>query len=295
MAFVTAAIIGGSIAAAGGIAKLGISLAGRKDRIEEQKAAKKEMAKMKNEYKSLDTSNLSAGFKNPYANMENTMEDLTVNQQQAQFEAQQNQQNQANIMQNLKGAAGGSGVAGLAQAMASQGQLASQKASASIGMQEAQNQQLASQQAARNQQLEAGGEQFAQQQRIAGAEKGRGLEYDKTSTLLGMSQQRTAAANAARQQASADQMSAVGSLVSAGTQIATAGMKMPKLPGGVNPTGVGSTGIGSIDMNQDSIPDYLTQGTNMGYNPKELYGVTGGQTGPSAFPKKKNLKINKNK
>ena len=218
MAFVTAAIIGGSIAAAGGIAKLGISLAGRKDRIEEQKAAKKEMAKMKNEYKSLDTSNLSAGFKNPYANMENTMEDLTVNQQQAQFEAQQNQQNQANIMQNLKGA------------MASQGQLASQKASASIGLQEAQNQQLASQQAARNQQLEAGGEQFAQQQRIAGAEKGRGLEYDKTSTLLGMSQQRTAAANAARQQASADQMSAVGSLASAGTQIATAGMNMPKLP-----------------------------------------------------------------
>ena len=41
--------------------------------------------------------------------------------------------------------------------------------------------------------------------------------------------------------------------------------------------------------------DYLTQGTNMGYNPNELYGVTGGQTGPSAFPKKKNLKINKNK
>ena len=41
MAFVTAAIIGGSIAAAGGLAKLGMSLGGRKGRIEEQKKSQR--------------------------------------------------------------------------------------------------------------------------------------------------------------------------------------------------------------------------------------------------------------
>jgi len=66
-------------------------------------------------------------------------------------------------------------------------------------------------------------------------------------------------------------------------------MKVPKLPGGG--TGVGTTGIGSIDINQDNMPDYLTQGTNV----DSMYGVSGGQIGPSAFPKKKDLKINKYK
>jgi hypothetical protein len=79
-------------------------------------------------------------FKNPFSNMENTFEDLTVNQQQAQFQAQQGNQQRANIMQGLKGAAGSSGIAGLAQAMANQGQLQTQQISASIGMQESQNQ-----------------------------------------------------------------------------------------------------------------------------------------------------------
>ena len=54
-------------------------------------------------------------IKNPYEGMENVYEDLTVNQQQAQFEAQQGMQQRANIMQGLRGAAGASGIAGLAQ------------------------------------------------------------------------------------------------------------------------------------------------------------------------------------
>ena len=43
-------------------------------------------------------------------------------------------------MQGLRGAAGGSGIAGLAQALANQGQLQTQRISASIGQQEAANQ-----------------------------------------------------------------------------------------------------------------------------------------------------------
>ena len=77
--------------------------------------------------------------KNAFEDMENPFEDLTVNTQQAEFEAQQNQQMQANIMSQMAGAAGGSGIAALAQSMANQGAIASQKASASIGAQEAAN------------------------------------------------------------------------------------------------------------------------------------------------------------
>jgi len=243
MSFAVVAIVGGAIAVAGGAAKLGVSLAGRRGRINEQRAAREEQRKMRKEYENLDTSNLAAGVRNPYQNLENVFEDLTVNQQQAQFQAQQFQQSQANIMQSLQGAAGGSGIAGLAQTLANQGLLSAQKSSASIGMQEAQNQRMAAQGAARVQQLEGQGEMYAEKMRQAGAREARGLEYQKTSTLFGMAQQREAAANEARRQAKADQMSAIGDLAQAGTDIATSYFDIPKLPSGVayktNAGGVG--------------------------------------------------------
>ncbi len=215
MSFIaTAAIVGGALTAAGGIAKLGIGLSGRKKRIAEQKAAKKEMDAMKSEYRNLDTSNLNAGVRNEFTNMENAYEDVTVNQQQAQFQAKQGDQQRANIMQGMQGAAGGSGIAGLAQAMANQGQLQTQQISASIGAQESQIQRLKAGEASKLQAQERQGEQYADAQRRAGATAARGLEYQKTGTLLGMSQQRTAAANQARAQAKAQQMSAAGDIVS---------------------------------------------------------------------------------
>ena len=114
----------------------GVSLinAGKNRGIAEDAAAEAEtrrlaeqakLDKQKAEYKAME-------FTNPFANMENTFEDLTVNQQQAQFQAQQGSQQRANIMQNMKGAAGGSGIAGLAQALANQGALQTQQISASI-------------------------------------------------------------------------------------------------------------------------------------------------------------------
>ena len=148
---------------------------------EEQKAAeneeraRREMQRLKNVYASLDTSN-------PYLNMENKMEDLTVNQQQAQFQAQQFQQSQANILDNLRGAAGGSGVAALAQQLAQQGQLASQQASASIGQQESANQMAERKEASRLDTLER-----------QGVSESRAAEKEKYTTLLGMSQEETAA------------------------------------------------------------------------------------------------------
>ena len=132
----------------------------------------------------------SQQFLNPYAKMENTMEDLTINQKQAQFEAQQMQQSQANILNAMTGS--GSFNAGNIQALANQAQLGAQRASASIGQQEAANRKLAAQEASRLQQLSRQGA-FAVQQ----------MQADKQATQLGMSMQQVANAQeaiAARQQ-----------------------------------------------------------------------------------------------
>ena len=297
MSFAVVAIVGASVAAAGGIAKLGMSLAGRRDRRNEQRAAREEQRKMRKEYENLDTSNLAAGVRNPYENLENVFEDLTVNQQQAQFQAQQFQQSQANIMQQLQGAAGGSGIAGLAQTLANQGLLSAQKASASIGMQEAANQRAAAQGAARVQQLEGQGEMYAEKMRQAGAQEARGLEYQKTSTLFGMAQQREAAANEAIRQAKADQMAAVGQIAQAGSQLASAGMNMPKLPpGGTTPT-TPQPDVAPIDPNTGNNYTVLTPAEQAGVSGNVLPGGIGttdynfGFGGSSGFP----FKINKNK
>ena len=183
-----AKFLGAALSVAGGVANLiGGNKAGAQAE-RQQKAAQAELGRQRQAYSALDTSNIYANVENPYANMENTMEDLTVNQQQAQFQAQQGAQQRANIMQNLRGAAGGSGIAALAQQMASQGQLATQQASASIGQQEAANQRLMAQGAQdvlAREQLIAKGAGEAEMQRLRGAEAARGLEYEKTQGLRG--------------------------------------------------------------------------------------------------------------
>ena len=178
--------------------------------------AQGEYDEMKNKYQGLDTSNLYSDVSNPYANMQNTMEDLTVNQQQAQFTSQQNQQNQANIMGNMKGAAGSSGVAGLAQALANQGQLATQRASASIGQQESQNQTAAAQQAGQIQQQERQGAYSADMTRRSGAEQSRELEKNKVSTMFNMSMNELGTRKAAHQKAQSEMWSGVGDIFSLG-------------------------------------------------------------------------------
>jgi|21_taG_2_1085346.scaffolds.fasta_scaffold00666_4 hypothetical protein len=195
-----------------------------KDAAEQQRIARAELEKQKSAYGDLDTSNLAAGVQNAYGNIqtnfENVYEDLTVNQQQAQFQAEQGAQQRANIMQNLQGAAGGSGIAGLAQAMANQGQLAAQQASASIGQQEAANQRAMAQGAANVQAMEATAEkqvalgaQQAETTRLQGAKDARGLEYDKTTNLLGMASGDLQAANAAKAAADAQKASGVSGIV----------------------------------------------------------------------------------
>ena len=182
----------------------GMANAARAERSKQQAA----LNKQKEEYKAMKFENPFADMDNVYAGMDNVYEDLTVNQQQAQFQAQQGNQQRANIMQGLKGAAGSSGIAGLAQAMANQGQLQTQQISASIGSQEAANQKLKAQGAASIQQQErqgAGAVQIAQRQ---GDQYVQQSEMDRQATLLGMQMGEATGANQAFQQTQANQMNA---------------------------------------------------------------------------------------
>lgn len=156
--------------------------------------------------------------KNVYAGMENTAEDLTINQQAANFQAQQAQQSQANILTALQ--SGGGFNAGNIQALANQAQKSAQQAAAQIGQQEAANQRLAAQQAAQNQRLERQGELQVQQ----GAAKMQQMEFDRQSTQLGMAMQQVGNAQDAIAANKAMWGQIVGGVLSAAGEIASAGM-----------------------------------------------------------------------
>ena len=171
---------------------------GRKKRRREQAEAKKEMLAARKRWESLD-------FSNPYANMENPYEDLAVNQQQAEFLAQEGRQQRADILQTLRTTAGGAGIAGLAQALAGQGQVQSQKISSLIADQEAKNQRLRAKGASEVQRMERYGEAIK-----------RGWEKEREETLFGMSMQRTTAANLARARAKQQMWGGLGTLTGVG-------------------------------------------------------------------------------
>lgn len=184
--------IGGVVSGLTGIAS---GIIGSKGRKKEQAAAQVEFNRNKARMEGADTSNLNK-------NMENTMEDLTVNTQAAEFQAQQQAGGFANTMDNLSGAAGGSGIAALAQSMAGAQSNAAQAASADIGRQEAGNQRAERQMAGQ-----------LQQQEIQGEYASRAAEKDKVDTMLGMSQQRLGAANEARDAATGAILGGVGSMI----------------------------------------------------------------------------------
>ncbi len=170
-------------------------------------------------------------FTNPFAGMENTMEDLQVNTAAADFQAEQGRQQRANLLSGLRGAAGGSGVAGLAQALANQGTLQSRQISVDLAKQQSMNQKLAAQQGMQLQQLERQGD-AAVQQALASRE----------STLLGMEMGEMAGARAGVQSAYGNQMAGLGAI--SGMQNARMGM-YGQIIGGVA-QGVSSAVTGNI-------------------------------------------------
>jgi len=178
-------------------------------------AAKRDMDKYKSQYASIDTSNPYLNMTNTMAGLENTMEDATINQKQAEMESQQFQQSQANILGSMRGAAGGSGIAATAQAMAQQGQLAAQKSAASIGQQESANQAAALQQAGKLQEMEAREASNIQSMERQGEVLSRQQQQQQIGTLLGMSQSDVAAERQLKAQATEAKTSALGSGLSA--------------------------------------------------------------------------------
>jgi hypothetical protein len=182
-----------------GAVGFGASYAGGKKRLARRKEAQAGYDQSMANYFTQDTSNL-------YSNLENTMEDLTVNTQAADFAAQQQSQGLSNIMGSMNQAAGGSGIAALAQSLANQQSQNAQQASASIGQQESMNQRLTAQEAGRLQTRER-----------MGAEQSRGLkaqllgeEFQIDANELAASEEAIQAARAARAEAGGQFAGGVG-------------------------------------------------------------------------------------
>ena len=183
------------LAAAPGLIQAGASLFGGGKRRREQEAAQKQFDADQAAVRNFQ-------FSNPYADQENTAEDLTVNQQAAQFGAQQTD---AGLAQGLDQFVQSGGGGGGAQAFAQASLQAKQGAAADIARQEQGNQQIRAQQAALNQRLEAQGDIRLQ-----------GQQAQQLQGNLGLSGQRLGAANAARQQATQALTSGLGSAIGAG-------------------------------------------------------------------------------
>ena len=223
--------VGGLLGSLGGIFGGGA-------RRREQRAAQKEFEQNMTRYETLDLSNT-------FKDLENFSEDLRVSTQAADFQAQQAQQGMANTLDALRGVGGGTGIAALAQSLAQQQGKSMQGIAANIDAQERQNEMMQMQEATRNQQLERQGEQMAQQR-----------ELDRRSTLLGMSQQRLAAANQARAQATKALTGGLGQML--GGVAAFGGTQgwfdkgLPSIPNQNLFFDVGNpvTGLGKFDLKQ---------------------------------------------
>ena len=170
-----------------GAVNFGTSYIGGKKRLARRDEAQVGYDESMANYFAQDTSNL-------YSNLENTMEDLTVNTQAADFAAQQQAQGLSNIMGSMNQAAGGSGIAALAQSLANQQAQSATAASASIGQQESMNQRLTAQEAGRLQTRERMG---AEQSRALKAQL-LGEEFQIDAYELSDSEEAIQAARAAR-------------------------------------------------------------------------------------------------
>jgi hypothetical protein len=175
----------------------------------QKKKAKKKQAEAKKQMDAQMDEYMNQEVKNPYEGMENTMEDLTVDTQAADFAAQKSEQARADIMGGMAASAGSSGIAALAQSMANQATQEAQAASASIATQEKANQDA--------ERKEAGN---IQDQQIQGDIMVQNIKDQKMGTKIGMSQaemaahgQDAAAGNAMMASGASDMGSALGGLM----------------------------------------------------------------------------------
>ena len=168
----------------GAVAQLAGGLIGRGKKKSDLEAANTQAQADKDAYRNMKITN-------PYEDLQNTAEDLTVNTQEADMQRDMMQQQQANMMGSMEQA--GSFDAGNIQAMMGAASQSARQASASIGAQESANQKMAAQQASSNQMATAQGE--AQRQ---------ANQADMNANLMNMSREDAANAQAAVDQSTAD-------------------------------------------------------------------------------------------
>lgn len=140
-------------------------------------------------------------FTNPFSDMENPFEDITVSQESARFQMEQGTQQRANIMDRMSGAAGSSGIAGLAQSLANQGTFQARQVSADISQQEVANQQLAAKGASQVDMMQRQGDAAVQQ-----------AEFGKESTMYAAELAELAGTRGAMQGAYGNQMAGLGAI-----------------------------------------------------------------------------------
>lgn len=185
----------GAIMAVGSLVKGGLTMAGalkgRSKVDNELRAATGEFDQARKKFKDFS-------FSNPWTQMENTMEDLTVSTQAAEFQAMQADQALAASLDTMLQAGGG---AGSAQAIA-QAALASQQGiSASIQQQEQ-----------RNAMARAQGAMQVQQRVLQGEEDLQSQSYIQAGKNLNLATSRKLAADQAKQQNQNMFMSGLGTI-----------------------------------------------------------------------------------
>ena len=232
----------------GGVSKMVGAAKRKKEAAKAQKTAKAEMDAKKKQYEALDTSNLNK-------NMENKMEDLTINQKGMELQSQKSAQSRANVMEGMKGAAGGSGIAALAQQMANQGSKDAAAAGAEIGKQEQANQAKI-----------VGEDARIQDAKIAGEKASRKMQYDKTSNLMNLAGGEAAAAGAAGDAARQEQSAAVGQIAGA-----AAGASDRNLKKNITKIGKSKSGLNiySFEYKNSMFGDGLFQGVMSDEVPQE--------------------------
>ena len=191
--------------AAPGIIQAGASFIGGRARNKRLNAATSAYDNSLGDYMSADIS------KNAFENIQNPFEDLTVNQQQAEFQMDNLAQNTANTMGAFKASMGGSGAAAFAQALANNQANATRQISADIGGQEA-----------RNNMTMANAELGIQNRAAQGADTAMMREFDRLGTRVGMDQAELAGAYDAKNMAYQARMNAFGNVAGGISNNATA-------------------------------------------------------------------------
>ena len=141
----------------------------------------------------LDTSN-------PYTNLENNLEDVTVNLKEAEMQRDMLAQSQANTLDQLRQGAGTSGIAALATALAQRGDLQAQKIGAEVGKQEMAINLAAANQAQANQTAERQGEVMSRQMEFGKLESQMGIDLQLLANAqalqAGLTEQKNTGLNA---------------------------------------------------------------------------------------------------